>query len=1019
MVSIPKDGWSRRLRSSVSAMALTAAAALLAAPAAAQTAGAAPQQQGENPQQGGELVIEQIVVTGSRIPRPELANPIPVTTLNEQEIESFGLDSLENIMLDLPALTPDVTSRNAQNGTERAGVATANLRDLGTDRTLVLVDGKRVVSSRTGRLQVDLNSIPADFVERIEVLTGGASAIYGSDAMAGVVNIITRQNFEGLRLNLRGGLPQSGGEEDVRFSATAGGRFADGRAYALVGVEFFKRYRLASRQRRYAEFPLEIDPETNEPFFDLSTFTPGGRFEFRRASGGSIPRSQRPLDSDGDPVPPRYFILEDGTPLLNADNNHRIPGIGFNFNEFATISIPVERWLVAGKFRYEIAENTEFYFDGYFATTETRSDRTPETIRASEFRPQSPRSEQFLPITHPFVPDSLKQIALDLGLGDGDADPFVDDEGNPTVLLDWRRRLFEFGGRLTQNIRDTFRVIGGVKGDISERWHFDAYATYGRTVQAQVIRGNTVINNVLAALDIEPDPNNPGEFRCKDPNARARGCAPLNIFGFNSISKEALDWIVDTSMFRGRIEQLVTTAVVNGDLFDLPAGPVGFAGGVEYRKDRSQTLTDSLLNNQGTTFVAVPNNGGEMNVKEAFAEVLVPLVSGKKGVDYLAIEGAARLADYSTVGTVLSYKGGAEFAPVPDIRFRGTYSRAQRAPNILEAFSVPRTTAISRPRDPCDGVTLTTPGVVADNCRSIPQVLAAIQADGVFEQDFDVLVRGFNLGNPNLKEEFSDTYTAGFVLQPRQVRGLAITVDYWNIKINDAIVNSSRTQTIEACFNTPNLASPECRLIQRDGVGQIVRVDSEPRNQDALRTSGFDVFLRYRFNLDEVIPDADGRITITGNYTHVFKNQISRIVDNEIVITNERNEVDSPDDRMRLRIAYDRGPFDVSYRLTFIGGLITDNQLFEQAQEDVAEGDAVPEYLDRFRISPQLYHHITFGYEFGPNGRYRIFGGVNNLGNNRPPLITSDVGGRSSCNSDCSTYDPTGRRFFFGFRVRM
>ena len=963
--------------------------------------------------------LEEITITGSRIRRSEFSKPIPITSLGREDIDVSGLENLETLLLELPALTPDVTSRNAQNGTERAGVATASLRDLGTDRTLTLIDGRRVVSSRTGQLQVDINSIPADFVERIEVLTGGASAIYGSDALAGVVNIITKRDFEGLEARVRGSASEAGGEEDFTASVTGGDAFANGKGHAMFNVSFHKRYELAARDRDFGRTPLEIDPETNEVFTDFSTFTPGGRYEFRDPDGSSISSSFRPFNAAGGRTAARYFLDESGNAVLNADSNQQ--QIGFNFNDFATITIPLERFLIAGKLRYEVYDNVEFFTDAYFSTTETTSNRTPETIRASEFNSQSPRAEQLLSINHAFVPQALRDQALELGLGDGDADPFVDADGNPTVLLDWRRRLKEFGGRTTDNVRDTLRIVTGFQGKIADRWNWDLTYTYGRTVQSQVIRGNTVVANVNAALDVEEDPGNPGGFRCADPNQRARGCVPLNFFGFDTITPEALNWIVDTSQFRGRLEQSVITGVIDGNLLDLPAGPLGIAAGVEYRKDQSQTLTDSLLNNQGTTFVAVPNNGGEIDVKEAFAEVLIPVLSGQEFAEYLGFEAAVRVADYSTVGSVVSYKVGVEYAPVSSFRFRAGYSRAQRAPNIEEAFSVPRTTAISRPDDPCDGVDLTTTGTVADNCRSISTVLAAINAEGVFEQDTDILVRGFNLGNANLEEESSDTYTVGFVFQPDFIQGLGLTVDYYNIEISEAIVNSSRTQSVESCFDTVGLATPDCGLINRDGVGQIDRVDAEPRNQDSLKVEGVDVFLRYQFEMDSLFSGAEGSISMQANYNHTFSNEISRILGTgEIEVTDEQNEVDSPKDRLRFQSTYNNGPFSFTYRMNLIGAAVTDNQDLEDAIEDVADGDAIPAYLDRFQISAQTYHNVSMRYRFGADGQFTLFGGVNNLLDNDPPLITPDLGnGRNDCNSFCSLYDPVGRTYYLGLRVSL
>lgn len=977
----------RSIVMATSALMAPALAAGLTQPAYAQTTNQSADSDDE----------DVVLVTGTRVRRPEFSQPIPVTSLNEQDIELAGVATLDSLLTQVPAIQSVTNSRESQNGTERSGVATVSLRGLGTDRTLTLVDGRRVVSSRTGRQQVDLSTIPTDFIERIEVLTGGASAIYGSDAMAGVVNIITRDSFDGLRVRGRGEVSQQGGEENLSTSITGGGDFMDGRGSSIFNVNFLKRYRLASHQRDFARIPLEISSSSGEITPDFSSFTPGGRYDLINTSGSRF----------GD----RPILNEAGEAEVYSEDVN-----GANFNRIATISTPIERFSTAAKLNFTFDNGVNFFADTYYTRTETVSERTEETIQASEFTASDDNLDQIIPVTHPFFPQALLDFA---------ADPETGDPGEVLAGVEWRRRLNELGGRSIDNQRQTFRVVGGLEGRIADNWDWELAFSHGESFQAQLVSGNTIVNNVKDALDIEPDPDNPGEFRCRDGQARERGCVPLNIFGVNSITPEAAAWIKDSSLFRGKLEQNVITAVMSGELMELPAGPLGVAIGGEYRTEKSRTDTDSIFRDQGTTFVAVPSNGGRFNVKEFFTEINVPLISGAPLIEYLGADAAVRVADYSLegTGTVTSYKFGGEWAPTQDLRFRGGYSKATRAPNIIEAFSVPRTTAIGTPDDPCDGLTAADTGVLADNCRSFAPIDAVVSGGGTFVQDTDLLFRGFNLGNENLMEETANTFTMGGVWQPEAVPGLGLTVDYYNIKIEDAIVGTNRNVSVDVCYASVGLSSPDCALVFRDGNGQIFRVDSQPRNEDSLNTSGLDVFLRYNIDLDELPgPFPPGEFNVTTNYTHVFVNEIERIVDpltGEIDVDDENGEIEDPRNRARVQGTYNNGRFSATWRSDIRGNTNTGNAALAEA---IADGDH-PNAIAHRTTGVYILHHMNFGLDFGANDQYRVNAGINNLFNRNPPLIPDDIDEEadrdSACNSNCSVFDPVGRSFYLSFTANF
>ncbi len=929
--------------------------------------------------------IESIVVTGSRIARSEFSNAIPISVIDSQDIEIGAIETLDGLLQQLPSIQQDDGARESQNGTDRSGVASVALRGLGVERTLMLLDGKRMVSSRTGQPNVDLSTIPVDFIERIEVITGGASAIYGSDAMAGVVNIITKKNYSGVQLRTRVETPEAGGEENFTVGVTMGSAFADGRGNAMLSASFFDRRPLYSRERDWAVQVLEVrDDGTVGP--DNSSFTVGGLYDLVDASGNRVGTSDT-----------GRLVLTDG---LTATRPFDEDVHGYNTNERTMITTPITRYSFAGKIDYRMTDALRLSMNGYFTRTDTISKRSPENIEAREFFRNGSFTDYLLPIDHPFVPQSILDIAETEFPGE-------------VIGLDWRRRLVEIP-RFIENTRETFRFGFALDGDLNESWGWNLGLNYGRTLQAQLAAGSTVKDNVVDALDIEPDPANPGQYRCVDPQAVLRGCVPLDFFGEESISPQAAEWIADRSTFIGTIEQMTLTALLTGKLTELPAGALGVAVGAEYREDDSRAVTDSLLRDQGTTFVAVPNNSGSTDVAEVFAEAVVPLLADVPFASYLGVDAAVRFADYSHVGSVLSYKTGVEYAPLDSLRFRGGLSRATRAPSILEAFSAPRTVAFTINSDPCDGVTAASAGAVADNCRSVSGIAADIAANGVFVADVQQENRGFNRGNRNLFEEQADTITVGAVFEPAFLPGFGVSVDYWDIDIEDAIVNTSRQVSTNVCYESAGLSSRECELVFRDGAGQINRVDSEPRNEAGFNTSGIDVYANYLWEFDE------GSLGIEFTWTHLLEKDVLRIVNSttgEIDVDDDRGEVENPTNRFQVQASYNKGPWRISWLTNILGNVNTGNEALADA---IADGEH-PDRLAFRKIDAHYVSKLNGSYTFGEKRQYQLFGGINNVFDEDPPLIPDniddEVDREPTCVSNCSQYDPVGRSYFLGLTV--
>lgn len=954
-----------------------------------------PGAQAQNEEDGE--AVEEIIVTGSHVPRNEFSTPIPVSIMDVEDIEIGGIETLDGLLQQLPSVQQVTTARESTSGTDRSGVASVALRGLGVERTLTLLDGKRMVSSRTGQSNVDLSTIPIDFIERIEVITGGASAIYGSDALAGVINIITKKDFEGVRLRTRGEVPEAGGEENFSVDLTLGSQFAEGRGHAMFSASFFDRRTLFSRDRPWAIEATEVRSDgTLGP--DFSSFTPGGRYDLLEADGTRIGST----GSTGGRI-----VLADG---LTATRPFVEDIHGYNTNELASITTPIRRYNFAAKTEYQVSDAVNLSVNGYYARTDTISNRGPENTQAREYHLGQPFTTWMLPLDNPFIPQSILDIAFN---------DFSDGAGGTDVVgIDWRRRFTELN-RFIENTRETFRFGVALDGDINEDWDWNVGLNYGRTQQSQLVSGNTIKANVVDALDVELDPSNPGQYRCVNPQSVARGCVPLNIFGEGSITPEMAAWIKDDSTFLGSIEQMTLSALVTGEAMQLPAGPLGVAIGAEYREDDSRTITDSLLRNQGTTFVAVPSNSGSTDVGELFVEAVVPLISDAPGAHYLGFDVAVRYADYSHIGGVTSYKTGFEYAPVESLRFRGGYSLATRAPSILEAFSVPRTTTFGKD-DPCDGITAADAGtVIGDNCLSIPAIAAEVTANGSFDGGLEIEERGFNLGNPALFEEQADTVTIGFVYEPEFLPGFGLSVDYWDIDISDAIVDTSRQISLDLCYESVGFSSRECSLVFRDGSGQINRIDSEPRNESGFQTSGVDVYSNYLWELNE------GSINFEVTWTHLNDKDVLRNINNpdgtlnSIDLDDDAGEIENPTDRVQVQASYNRDNWRVSWLTNILGEVNTGNEALADA---IADGDD-PAQIAYRTLDAHYIHKLNGSYTFGDQGQYQIWGGINNVFDEDPPLIPDNIDDEadreSGCVSNCSQYDPVGRSFFIGFTMSM
>jgi outer membrane receptor protein involved in Fe transport len=949
-------------------------------------------QSGAAQQQAAATTMQRVEVTGSRIASPNAESPSPLQVLSAADIAASGATNLQQVLLENPTMgSPTISRTNSAFQTASVGVATVDLRNLGTSRTLVLVNGRRFVSGIPGESAVDLNSIPTDFIERVELLTGGASAAYGSDAVAGVVNIITKRNFNGLMLDAQGG--QSSRHDDLKrkFSATFGTSNDDGFLMGHLGFsrqgQVWSRDREASAVDQYSKMVLQTgDPADAfvavKPYY--SSYAPQGRFYHDTGS--------YTYDAQGKEIP---WSTNGGAGGAGAT--------GYNRSYYRSIAVPVDRYLFATNGELKINEKTRAFMEGTYASSHVSSTIEPFALAAENIFPttgQVPAESRVgnTIVRNPLVPQYLYDRISDTD-GDGLRDYY------------FTRRLAEVGTRGSTAERDTFRFVTGLKGEFNawKTWNYEVYGGYGQTKEAQQSTGQVNVLNFANALQAVPGENG-GAPVCASADARAQGCVPINVFGYNSISPAALAYVTAPGSLLTRTTQKMAGGQINSELWDLPAGPLGVAAGFEWRKEYSSAVPDALTQAGLNAGNATPPTYGEFSVKEVFVETRVPLLKGIPFVKELNFLGAFRHGDYSSVGSTNSWNAGFEWSLVDDVKFRGTRSLSTRAPNINELYQAPSQDFPSGLNDPCIGVTATSSGAYDALCRAAPGVSANIAANGKFTQSQADLqgISGYNRGNPNLSAEKGRSTTVGVVWTPRSfapLKRFTFTADYFNIKIADAIVSTPRQFTLESCYNGTNPTF--CQFITRrpaatgnNSAGSLQYIDTAVSNSGGYGTEGIDLTAAWN---DRVGP---GRLSTKLAYTYVKKGYLVPLPG--AASDPFAGELGAPKNKALFDIGYKWNQLSVSATMTYIGRSSLDDQFlsgFDLAPNSIKTGSRT--YTD-LQASWALMKSTE------------LYFGMNNAFNTKaPPIITGLPGDSTGTETEAGTYDPIGRRWYAGIRVKL
>jgi outer membrane receptor protein involved in Fe transport len=1015
---------------------------------------------------------QPILVTGSRIARPTLQSAVPLTSVTIEDLTGTGELSLGDALNDLPSLRSTFSSGNSSRFIGTAGLSLLDLRGLGTDRTLVLVNGRRHVTSTPGDNGFDVNTIPTDLVERIDIVTGGNSAIYGSDAVAGVVNFILRRDFDGITVRAQGGISDRGDRGTYFASILAGQNFADGRGNVAVAAEYTRQQPLFFNQR------------------DGLTGAASGRCQFQLtdaqgAAGGEVGFSatdgipdntflcgiRNGTISDGGTVGGlsggRFLRFDDfgnlfvDTPTQNfasVGSGNTQGGFGSTLRNTGGLLAAVDRYSVNLLAHYDVSDAFKPFIEAKYVRTDVLGEGqpsffsgVPQTLGGPAFR----CNNGFLTAQNIAV---FQQNGLCTNLATG--------------TFGLNRFNIDLGGRRFEGTRETYRAVGGVEGTFNEDWNYELAINYGRFKAVGFNTNNLVIFNQAGtafdgfnlAVDAVLAPatftgtnfvtNAAGQrviCRVNSVTNVNTACIPINVFGQNRADPRALDFVNTEGRTDEFASQFVASAFVGGDLsqlFELPGGPIAFAFGAEYRKEKASIDYDELTSSGATFLNALQDfRPPAFTVKEAYGEVQVPLLKDMPFAKELSVNFAGRVSDYNTAtGTVYAYNIQGVYAPIEDIRFRAAYATSVRAPTQGDLFST-ASENFAFIADPCD---LVSPGsTTAANCLAagIPATANAALVAACASTAFPVALgapfinctartasTGFlSGGNPTLIEEKGKSLTLGVVIEPSFIPGLSLTVDYYKIKVEDLIAALSAQTIINLCYtNASGINNPFCSTVGRDpATGLFVEpaVISGGVNFAAQKTKGIDFDLAYRKTFDN-----GDRLTTRLIATRVLTLNNFTDPTNPLNPNRQLSELGDPKWSASFSLGYDFGDFDLLYAARYIGKQTigtfeAQNNFFGQCpltgtfrgQTGLNGGTCDPvlgnivlraplnaDQFDRIYYPDVLYHDIRIGFDVGND--FRFYAGVSNLLDRQPPLgLLGTAGG--------DPFDSFGRNFFFGINA--
>jgi outer membrane receptor protein involved in Fe transport len=927
-----------------------------------------------------EAELEEVIVTGSRIAKRDNTAESPIYTIDLDTIQESGMVTLDHYLNTLPQIVANISSQS--NNPSSGGRAFIDLRGLGPNRNLVLMDGRRPMGQANGGTTVDANTIPAALIERVEIITGGAAATYGADAIAGVVNFIMKKDFDGFEFAPQYRVTEEGDGEELNFDLTFGGNFADGRGNAVFSASYFDRKAIYKGAREFsaqAQGATSIFPNgswstgTNQPSAAAvdALFGPGNCV----TSGGSRGFGFNPdgsLFCTGVAGNSAYNIYNYNGPPEHVALQRAPDSFSYNFEPDNLLVLPLTRWNLYSHINLEVNDHFQPYAQAVFTN-----------YNALQELAATPASGFSVPVTNPFIPAELATLLAS--------------RANPDANFSLNKRFSALGGRTGYNDHDVWQVIAGARGQITGNWDYDIYGSYGRSTRNEIQGGNVRLpetNELLTAPD-------GGASICE---------GGLNFFGAQPISQECQDYISLQAKQLTITEQGIVEATATGSLFELPAGEVQAAIGASYRNIDYDFLPDSGLK---PGIVAGFNEqlpvSGRLDYVDYFFEAAVPILRDLPALQSLSTTLGYRVTDNNVFGSNDSWKVTFDWTISDSFRGRGGYQHAIRSPNILELFS-PQLNNFPNfaNQDPCNFNSSYRTGGNAAQVQALCAAQAAVAGDANFTQPFGQ-AQAIVGGNPDLQPEESDSWTAGLVWSPesgsRFAQRMNFSVDYWTIEIDELISAVGATTIITRCYNAeganPNysISNEWCELFDRDpNDGRVINLLQLSRNQSLWELDGVDITA----NLGMDIGPGELDFSLIASYWNSFKTQTTSVDPlNEYAGSIGSGTVSAtPEWRGTLQTTYRWDAFQVNLITRYIDAMFHANLVTTPGA--TATG-----------VDSTLYMDLTGSWNILDNLTLRL--GVNNLFDQDPELYSPAV----QANTDPSTYDVLGRRYFIGLQYRL
>jgi outer membrane receptor protein involved in Fe transport len=992
--------------------------------------------------------LEEVKVTGSRILRRDLDATSPLVTVGSEAFEGTGTVAIETSLNKLPQFVPAVTqfvTTDVQNtATNTAGASTLNLRGLGANRTLVLLDGRRAMPVNA-TLVVDINSIPAAAIKRVEVISGGASSAYGADAVGGVVNFILKNDFEGMEFDAQYGITEVGDDQELRVSTLMGGNFSDNRGNAMFGLEYYKRGDASFAERDfYTKGWADPNVPGTEAFWSDAYYSPGANTPNPTVVNGIF--SQAAANSVS--VANNFFFNKDATASLytqaDADGTYRYNGILDNrYRKKVTsgnlaqnqlnslVSTPADRYSLFGRADYDITDSISLFVQGNFTKTSTRS-ILQFSPAVSQWGVSVPRDA-----AHPVSPELAA---------------LLDSRANQNANWNFNRVLDYLGPRGSSNDAQTYQVLAGLSGALPfGDWTWETYVSHGNTQTTNRLTG-FASNARYRALILAPNYGAGARITSNQapPGNGTSGAtitctSGLPVFTDFVPSQDCIDAITANMQNVQNMDQNIVEANLQGGLFNLPAGEVRGAAGADWRENTFSYQIDNLASAQGFNdnvigLFPASSTKGDDAVKEAYAELLVPVLADLPAVKRMNLELGFRFSDYDSAGSINTYKALVDWAIVDAVRFRGGYQRANRAPNIGERF-LPASQVVTTSGfgDPCG---VNTPAAYGANTLTNPNAAqarafcaqlmgaagaAAYYATQVPGTGFFQFVTTTNSGSQNLQSEEADTITAGFVFRPSfeaaALSRFTASVDAYSIEIKNAIASLSFDAIYNQCLNPANnptqtlTGNPFCAAITRDPItGNPAQTLSTFRNVGTFKTQGVDLNLDWGSDLNAMgLGSVPGAVSVNLAVTYLDKFEAQDVQGAPVLDYSGSAGGINGQSQGQFRF---KTFTTIGYSVSGISANLRWRHLPSANSAASVQNPAT------LISGPHHYDVIDLTGNWELSQNYQVRFGVENLLDTDPEITAVNNATGAGFNSGQGItlpgyYDPLGRRYFLGFKARF